>query len=783
MGPVWFALALAATISEPQAIVSEYCVSCHNEELRIGDFSFSEIDLDQPEANAQQLEAVIRKVRAGMMPPAGMPRPDATTFATFATALEERIDEAASATPHVSAPELHRINRTEYRNAVRELLATDVDVTELLPPDATTMGFDNMSEALSITPALMSAYVRAAEAISRAAVGDPDATAGMKLYQVSRLVNQMRHVEGTPLGTRGGISRLHTFPADGEYSFHATFYHYYPGELVGIALPEQLQNQQLEVSVDGERVALIDLDPSIKEEKANYVTEKVSVKAGQRVLSAAFLSKFDGPVQDHYRLIEQTMADTTIGVTPQLTGLPHLQAFSVTGPFNARGVSESTSRRHILTCRPSAASEERACAQRILSELSRKAFRRPVTEDDVDGLMAYYDYGAEADGFDAGIRTAIQALLAKPEFIFRFESEPKEAALGTVYKISDLELASRLSYFLWSTFPDDELIEIASEGRLREPGVLESQVRRMLAHPRAEALATNFAKQWLRLTGLTNLYPDALSYPDFTQNLAVSMGREIELLFEHIMREDKDVVELLTADYTFVDEILAQHYGIPNVVGPRFKKVSLDDPNRYGLLGKAGILTVSSLANRTSPVNRGKYVLEVLVGSAPPPPPPGVPPLAESVDNERVLTVRERMERHRDNPSCSSCHRIIDPLGMALENFDAVGAWRRTDGGFTIDPTGEMYDGTPLDGPSSVRKAVVERKASFVRSFTENLFAYGLGRVVDHRDMPMVRTIQRDAAASGNRFSAFVLGIVESAPFQKRAVRPQVELETEGLDP
>ncbi len=766
-----------SALESQQAMVGEYCATCHNDAMLEGGFSFSELDIAHPEQNASQAERLIRKVRSGMMPPIGLPRPDATTLKAFASAIEERIDAAAAAEPHVSAPELHRVNRTEYRNSVRELLDLEVDVAELLPPDPTTNGFDNMSEALTISPALMGAYVRAAERISRDAIGDPEATPGMTLYQVSRLANQMRHVPGTPFGTRGGTSVMHTFPADGEYSFLMTFYYYYPGELVGIALPAQLQGQQIEVSVDGERVAVLELDPDIKEEEANYVTEPVKIAAGQRNLSVAFVSKFDGPYQDHYRLIEQTLADTTVSVTPQLTGLPHLQAFSVTGPYNASGVSESASRRKVFTCRPSAPDEEQACATEIISALAGKAFRRPVTPEDLESLLEYYAHGASEGSFESGVQAAIQAILAKPEFIFRFEQEPTNASLGSAYRISDLELASRLAYFLWSNIPDTELTRIASEGRLRDPGVLESQVKRMMADPRSEQLSSNFAGQWLRLSGIERIFPEALLFPNFTANLARSMRREVELLFDHVMREDRDVLELLRADYTFVDDNLARHYGIQNVVGPRFRQVPLTDPNRFGLLGKAGILTMTSLANRTSPVSRGKYVIEVLVGTPAPIPPPVVPPLAEAVDNQRVLSVRERMEQHRENPVCNACHKVIDPIGMALENFDAVGAWRRTDGGFVIDPTGEMYDGTQLDGPVSLREAVMARSEAFVGSFTENLLSYGLGRVTDYRDLPTVRSIQREAAGNDNRFSSFIMGIVNSPPFQMRAVISATEEE------
>ena len=766
------------TLESQREMVSDYCATCHNDALLEGGFSFSELDLDHPEQNAAQAERLIRKVRSGMMPPAGLPRPDASTLKAFASALEARIDEAAAAgQPHVSAPELHRVNRTEYRNSARELLDLDVNVADLLPPDPTTNGFDNMSEALTISPALMGAYIRAAEKISRDAVGDPEASPGMTLYKISRLANQMRHVPGTPFGTRGGASVMHTFPADGEYSFKVVFYYDYPGELMGWQLPEQLQGQQVEISVDGERVAVIEVDPTVKEEKANYVTERVKIAGGQRRVAAAFVSKFDGPVQDHYRLVEQTLADITITTAPELTGLPHLQSFAVTGPFSPTGISENASRRKIFICRPAQEDEEEACATEIISELAVKAFRRPVTTEDLESLLEYYEHGSREGGFESGIQAAIQAILAKPEFIFRFEQQPSSALPGTVYRISDLELASRLAYFLWSSIPDDELIRLAGEGRLRDPSVLESQVTRMLADSRSEQLSRNFAGQWLRLAGIKQVFPEASLFPNFTSNLAESMRREVELLFDHIMREDRDVLELLTADYTFVDGNLARHYGIPNVVGPRFRRVTLRDPNRFGLIGKAGILTMTSLANRTSPVSRGKYVIEVLVGSSPPPPPPVVPPLAEAVDNAVVLSVRERMEQHRENPACNSCHRIIDPIGMALENFDAVGEWRRTDGGFVIDPTGEMYDGTKLDGPVSLRQAVLVRSEAFIRSFTENLLSYSLGRVLDYRDMPTVRSIQRAAAGNGDRFWSFIMGIVNSPPFQMRAVSTSIEMD------
>ncbi len=758
-----------STIESQRAFITQYCGDCHNESLKSGGFSWDDLDVAHPEEDAEQAEKIVRKLRSGLMPPVGLPRPDMATTKEFARALEARIDRAAADQGvYAGAPRLHRVNRTEYRNSVRDLLSIDIDVTEILPPDARTNGFDNMSEALTITPALMGAYIRAAERISREAVGDPDAPARMVQYKVSRLINQMKRVEGAPFGTRGGISILHSFPADGEYRFRADFYYYYTEQLIGSSLPQQLQGQEIEFSVDGERVAVLEIDPFVQESQANYVTEPVPIAAGQRRLTAAFVSKFDGPVQDHYRLIEQTILDTTISVTPELTGLPHLQSFYVTGPFNPTGVSESESRRRIFTCRPANTGEEEPCARQIVSRLAGQAFRRPATPEDLESLLGYYELGRENGTFEEGVRAAIQAILAKPEFIFRFEERPADAEPGTNYLISDLELASRLAYFLWSTIPDDELIRVASEGTLRDPGVLEVQVGRMLADARSEALATSFAGQWLRLAGIGDVFPEAPLFPDFTLNLARSMRHEVELLFDSIVREDRNLLDLLEADYTFVDEVLAKHYGIPDVLGPRFKRVRLTDPNRFGLLGKAGVLMMTSLANRTSPVARGKYVLEVLVGSPPPAPPPVVPPLKESVNNERLLSVRQRMEQHRASPVCSACHRIMDPIGLALENFDAVGVWRNNDSGTRIDPTGEMFDGTRLDGPIGVRRAVLERSEAFLGSFTGNFLAYALGRVLDHRDMPTVRSIAREAARNENRVSTFIMEIVKSAPFQMR---------------
>jgi len=759
------------SIESQRALVNEYCAGCHNDNLKSGGFSWAEVDLAHPERSAEQVETVIRKVRAGMMPPAGARRPAGAALKAFASAIEKGVDQAAARQPYIDAPDLHRVNRTEYRNSVRDLLGIDVDVAELLPPDARSGAFDNMADALTITPALMQAYARAAEKISREAVGDREASPGMSRYNVPRVVNQMRHVEGTPFGTRGGISVMHTFPADGEYKFGLSFHFWFTGSIIGSKLPKQLEDQQVEVSIDGERVAGFKINLEMQEAEGPIVSDPIKVKAGQHRVAAAFVSSFDGPIQDQYRLVEHTLVSTDIANHPQMTALPHLQTFSITGPFSVTGVSDTASRGRIFSCRPARNSDEEACATQIIARLARQAFRRPVAAEDMEGLMVQYQAGRKVGDFETGVRTAVQSLLADPEFVFRFERVPRNVKPGQSYRISDVELASRLSYFLWSSAPDDTLIGLASQGKLKDPVVLQQQVKRMLADSRSEALATNFARQWLRLQSIQDVIPEPTIFPEYSRSLGESMRREVELFFASILREDRNVLDLLTADHTYVDEVLARHYRIPVEMGTRFRRVQLTDPNRFGLLGKAGVLMMTSLANRTSPVARGKYVLEVLIGSPPPLPPPAVPKLKEAVENERTLSVRERMEQHRTIEPCRSCHQMMDPIGMALENYDAIGLWRIKDGGQTIEPSGVMFDGTKLDGPVSVRQAIMNRSDAFVGSFTENLLAYGVGRVLDYRDMPTVRSIAQDAARNNNRLSSFILGIVKSNAFQMRVVR------------
>ncbi len=769
---VWWGLTIAMAnpaISQTRALVNQYCLGCHNDKLKSGGFSWTKLDLSHPEQNAEQAEKVIRKVRAGLMPPPGLPRPDTAAMKAFAATLENSIDQAAAAHPNPGRPALHRLNRTEYANSIRDLLAVDADVASLLPTDDMSHGFDNMADVLSISPALMEGYIRAAGRISREAVGDPGALALTSTYSISRVTSQTRHVEGTPFGTRGGLSVLHDFPADGEYVFKVGFYYSPTGPLFGL---NQGKGQQIEIAVNGERVALLDINPAMQLANDGMKTPPVKVRAGPQRISASFPQKFDGPLEDEYRMVEQSLVDVSAGTVPGMTTLPHLHQLSITGPTVAAGVSDTPSRRKIFTCRPSG-DDEIPCARKIIAGLARQAYRRPVTENDLEGLLGFYQRGRNDGNFDSGIRTAIQAMIASPEFVFRFERTPANAVPGKNFRISDLELASRLSYFLWSSAPDEQLLAAAAQGKLRDPLVFEKQVRRMLADSRSSALTANFAGQWLRLQNLKAVSPDLFEYPDFDRTLADSMRRETELLFESIVREDRNVADLLTADYTFVNERLAKHYGIPNILGSRFRRVSLSDPNRFGLLGQASILTLTSTAIRTSPVQRGKYVMEVLLGTPPPPPPPNVPALPENAESRtghvaKPLSVRQRLEEHRKNPNCAGCHKMMDPIGFALENFDVVGVWRTNDSGFRIDPSGKMFDGAKLDGPASLRQAILGHSDLFLQTFTENLLAYGIGRVLEASDMPVVRSVAKEAGRNNDSFSALVLAIVKSTPFQMR---------------
>jgi hypothetical protein len=761
-------------------LIEQYCAGCHSDRRLRGNLSLETFTAEAAADQGAVTEKMIRKLRAGMMPPPGARRPEGDSLVALRASLERRMDAAAKDNPNPGMRTFQRLNRAEYQAAVRDLLGIEVDVGAFLPLDTKSANFDNIADVQMPSATQMEGYLRAAGAISRSALGDPNASASSTPYRVPRNASQKEHVQGAPIGTRGGLAVPHDFPADGRYVFQVTLHAAPEGELFGRS---QL-NEQVEVSIDGERVALLDIDRWMSDSDPTgmtLTTDSIFVRAGQRKLAAAFIKRFDGPLDDLIRPLDNTLADTQIGLGYGVTTLPHLQVFTVVGPHDVSGVSETPTRAATFTCRPTSAEEARPCAESIVSRLATQAYRRTLDDGDVEDLMAFYDMGAEDDGFEGGVRIALQAILASPHFVFRTE-EVSSGGDNGLYDISDVDLASRLSFFLWGTVPDAELIELASKGDLSKPSTLEAQVRRMLASPRAEALSTRFAGQWLRLPDLERVHPDALDYPYFDYTLAESMKRETELFFDHLVRDDRSALDMLTADYTFVNERLARHYGIPNITGSDFQRVSYPDETRRGLLGHGSILTQTSHANRTSPVLRGKWVMEVLMGSPPPPPPPDVPDLEEAgaVEEGRILTIREQMEKHRANPTCNSCHRFMDPIGLALENFDVTGAWRVKDHGNPVDPTGELYDGSPLSGPADLRAALLTRPEVFLTTFTENLMAYALGRRVEYFDMPTVRAITRDAAENGYRMSTFVLGVVNSPAFQSSRAEVAVDADPAG---
>jgi hypothetical protein len=754
-----------AQVPPDRALLDRYCMSCHSDQLRQGDLSLADIDPARPAAYAPVLEKVARKLRAGLMPPPGRPRPEADVVDQFILDIETSIDVAAANEPNPGRPVLHRLNRTEYANVIRDLLGLEVRAETLLPPDDMSQGYDNMSDVLTVSPALLESYISAAGKISRLAIGDPDVNPTVETYVVPQAVSQMTHVPGTPFGTRGGLAVTHNFPADGKYAFRLSFYYSSIGPIFGDNIPAE--GEQIEIAIDGERVALLDFDRKLKTTE-DLRTPPIAIRAGPHQLSAAFIQRAAGPVQDFVMPFDRVLADLSTGHFPGLTGLPHLRNLGIDGPYEVTGVSETPSRGRVLSCRPATPEAELGCAREIVEHLARRAFRRPVEETDLDRLLTLYAEGRDAGGFDAGIRLALQAVLADPEFVFRFERTPSDAEVGESYQISDLELASRLSFFLWSSVPDEVLLAIADEGRLSEPAELERQVHRMLDDPRAEALSTSFASHWLRLQNLSDAHPDVYLFPDWDENLNRSMRRETEMLFDHVVRADRSLLELLDADYTFVNERLAGHYGIPNVVGSRFRRVEVAAPERRGLLGHASILTLTSVSNRTAPVIRGAWVLDVLLGTPPPRPPADVPPLEENETHQVLTSVRDRVIAHRANPACASCHNVMDPVGFSLENFDAVGAWRTMDGPDRVDPSGTLYDGTPVDGPSALRRFLLANDDLFLTNFARNLLMYATGRVFQPYDMPAVREIVSGAAAADHRFSAYVLGVVNSTPFKMR---------------
>lgn len=753
-----------------RAVVSEYCVTCHNSRLRTADLDLESADFAASPvgANAPLWEKVVRKLGTGSMPPQGMRRPDQPSMVSLVAWLEQELDAAAAARPNPGRPLVHRLNRYEYGNAVRDLLHLDVDVATLLPPDDAAYGFDNISEVLGLSPVQVERYVAAAEHISALAVGEPHAGPGSQTYRVRHDRSQDEHTEGMPFGTVGGVQVRHFFPVDAEYTFRVTLFRTNLDVVRGLENPNDL-----EITVDGERVFVHTIggngdlpEPGeISKEAGDAIDARlqvtVPVKAGARSVGAAFIQRRGAST---IRL--QPFVRSSAGPY-DATGRPHVSTLTIVGPFNATGPGDTASRRRIFECRPSQASEERACAARIVATLARRAYRHEPSDDDLQPLMAFYDLGRAEGSFDTGIQRALHRLLASPKFLLRVERQPPGIPAGQAYRISDVELASRLSFFLWSTVPDDELLELALQGRLADRPTLEAQVRRMLRDPRSRALVDGFASQWLQLRNLRSVVPDSETFPDFDDQLREGFARETELFFESIVTEDRSVLDLLRADYTFVNERLAKHYGIPHVYGSHFRRVAVSDERR-GLLGHGSVLTVTSHADRTAPVLRGKWILDNLLGTPPPPPPPDVSTDLQEAGEGAPLTVRARMRLHRASPQCASCHNLMDPPGLALENFDAVGAWRGSDAGQAIDATTQLSDGSRIDGVVDLREALLRREKVLVRTVTEKLMTYALGRGLQYYDMPAVRGIEREAADRDYRFSSLVLGIAGSLPFQMR---------------
>ena len=748
-----------------RALVERYCLSCHNDRTRTANLSLEVHDLAAVGDNPELWERVVRKLRAGMMPPPGARRPPEADYAGFRDWLEAEIDRSAAVNPGTKV--LHRLNRTEYANVIRDLLDLEIDPATLLPPDDSSRGFDNIAGSLTISPTLLETYVGAAAKVARMAVGywktPTEAT------YISRTdSSQNLHLAGMPLGTRGGMAVRHVFPGDGDYTF----------TIRNLGVGTYIPGEQLELYIDGERAhgwrytgmgAFRGMDAA----RDGHLEVTLPVKAGSRLVGATFVATNYRPSLDVAKHFERKSLEN--GRVRELTTYPAIGALNIQGPFNATRATDSRSLRKVLTCRPSRADEETPCAREILSVLARRAYRRPATADDLDALMPFYEEGRAGGTFEDGIELALRRILASPQFLIRVEREPVDAGPGLVYPVTDLELASRLSFFLWSSIPDDALIDAAGRGALRDPAELERQVRRMLADPRSASLVENFAQQWLYLRNLSTTAPAQAVFPDWDDELREAFARETELLFESVLREDRNVLDLLTADYAFLNERLAKHYGISGIYGSHYRRVPLgaDLDYRRGLLGQGSFLSVTWVQNnRTSPVKRGVWVLENILGTPPPEPPPNVPALEETGDGPgRVLTLREQMTRHRDNPACASCHRIMDPIGFALENLSADAQWRLKDGGkggTRIDASAVLHDGAAVDGPVALRQALLRYAPQFVRTVTEKLMTYGLGRGVEHYDMPVVRAIVRKAAEDDYRFSSIVLGIVESAPFRMR---------------
>ena len=788
------ALMLPATlVAAPQArreVIDTYCVTCHNPDLLAAGLDLTQIDAEDVGRDAETWEKVVHKLRTGQMPPEGMPQPnDATAAATLAF-LESALDRAALADPNPGRVGVHRLNRIEYANAVRDLLAVEVDAKTLLLPDETDEGFDNVAASLTISPAHFERYMSAARKISRLAVGDPTmgVVPSFKIYSVPRLLNQDSRVsEELPFGARGGTVIRYNFPLDGDYLIKVRLRRQIYDYIVGLG-----DRQTMDIRVDGKRVARFtvggvgyekgtpapltwvgDINGDDEWEEYMHTADdplevRVPVRAGTRAVSVSFV---DAPRQSE-RMPQPIPRGFSVMSDHYYDGHAAVDSVAIGGPYSPTGPGDTPSRNAVFVCRPSSAADEGPCAEEILSGLARRAYRRPVTDAEVGTLLDFYETGRNLGGFDVGIGSAIERLLVSVHFLVRLENPPPGTATETVYELNDLDLASRLSFFLWSSIPDDELLDLASDGRLSDPAVFEGQVRRMLADDRSRALVANFTSQWLTVRRAESWQPDPDRFPDFDENLRQAFLRETELFIEEQFSEDRSIVDLLSADYTYVNERLASHYEIPGVYGERFRRVTFDDGVRGGLLGQGSVLMVTSYPDRTAPVVRGVWVLENILGMPPPPPPPTVPALEPEAEDGRLLTMREQMERHRENPACAVCHVRMDPLGFALENFDAVGRWRTEDGGTRIDASSSFSDGTPIEGVPGMRSLLLDRREDFVRTFAEKMLTYALGRRVEYYDHPAIRGILREAEAADYSWSSIIVGVAKSMPFQMRRTAP-----------
>ena len=773
-----------------RSLLNRYCVTCHNERLRTAELTLDTADISRVPEGSEIWEKVVRKLRTEAMPPAGMPRPEPAAADALATYLETELDQAAAEQPDPGElPAFHRLNRAEYANAIRDLLAVEIDAATLLPADDSGRGFDNLAALLSVSPLLTERYMTVANRISKLAIGDPAADAVSEIYRVSEfLLQNERMSEDLPFGSRGGIVARHNFPADGEYELRVRLQRNGDGYVRGLLNGPHL----LDARLNGSRIELFtiesarghgrsgplwthngpdhrgDTEPYEYSADQNLVV-RFPAQAGSGMVGVAFLQD---PSESEGMLLPQPLYIDYVdykGGDPDYPGARiAVESITITGPYDPQGISDTPSRSKVFVCHPDQGDEEEACARAILSSLARRAYRRPVTNEDIEPLLHVYRLARADEGFEPSIGTALQRILISPQFLFRIASDPPGIAPATAFRISDVELASRLSFFFWSSIPDEELLDLAEQGRLSDPVVLEQQVRRMLADARSQSLVDNFAGQWLFLRNVEAVSPDPRLYPEFNDNLRAAFRSETELFFESNFREDRPLAELLTADYTFVNERLARHYGIPNVYGDHFRRVPVTDENRQGLLGHGSILTVTSRANRTAPVLRGKWVLDNVLGTPPPPPPPDVPALEESGEDIANLTMRQRMEQHRANPVCASCHSRMDPIGFALDNFNPIGQWRTSENGVPINASGALADGTEFNGPEELRNILLVRPEQFAMTVTEKLLTYAVGRDVGAHDMPAIRQILREAEPSEYRWSSLLVGIAKSTPFQMR---------------